>query len=141
VLGHVGGPGAAIAAELDRAHQRTATTALSGRELAVLQFLPTRLTNQEIGSQIFVSPNTVKTHLKSLYRRLGVGSRDEAVRRARQLGLLPPDRTARPAAGSRPGAGADAIGLEGDQRQAHLLDAGDHRVDVGDDALQGSGPR
>ncbi|HEX7134369.1 MAG TPA: LuxR C-terminal-related transcriptional regulator [Iamia sp.] len=92
VLRASGREGEAIAAELDGARRSTAVTALSTRELTVLQYLPTRLTNQEIGVQIFVSANTVKTHLKNLYRRLGVGSRDEAVRRARELGLLPPGR-------------------------------------------------
>ncbi len=143
-LSDLSGPGAAIAAELDRARQRTATTALSGRELAVLQFLPTRLTNQEIGGQIFVSPNTVKTHLKSLYRRLGVGSRDEAVRRARQLGLLPPDRDVPPRERSAhlgSGVGVDHIGLEGQERQAQVAEPGDHRVDIQDHALQSCGPR
>jgi len=61
---------------------------LSDRELALLRLLPTRLTNSEIGSECFMSVNTVKTHLKSVYSKLGVSSRAEAVDHARQLGLL-----------------------------------------------------
>lgn len=122
---------AAISADLDLARQRTAATALSRRELAVLQFLPTRLTNQEIGAQIFVSLNTVKTHLKSLYRRLGVNSRDEAVRRARQLGLLPVD-SAGPPPSSRPA----RPGVERHQRHPQVAQAVEQGIDVGDHAFE-----
>lgn len=62
---------------------------LSDRELKILRFLPTMLSNAEIGAEIFVSLNTVKTHLRSIYRKLGVGNRADAVQRARTLGLLP----------------------------------------------------
>ena len=61
---------------------------LSDRELAVLRLLPTALSSREIGSELFVSLNTVKTHLKSIYRKLGVEGREDAVERARELGLL-----------------------------------------------------
>jgi LuxR family maltose regulon positive regulatory protein len=61
---------------------------LSEREMAVLRYLPSRLSNREIGAELFVSLNTVKSHLRTIYRKLGVERRDEAVRRARQLGLL-----------------------------------------------------
>jgi LuxR family transcriptional regulator, maltose regulon positive regulatory protein len=63
---------------------------LSERELAVLRFLPTMLSNAEIASEMFVSPNTVKTHLKHVYRKLGVADRRQAVRRGRELRLLGP---------------------------------------------------
>ena len=63
---------------------------LSDRELAVLRFLPTMLSNAEIASEMFVSANTVKTHLKHVYRKLGVADRRQAVRRARELRLLSP---------------------------------------------------
>jgi LuxR family maltose regulon positive regulatory protein len=62
--------------------------ALSERELSVLRYLPSRLSNREIGDELYVSLNTVKSHLKTIYRKLDVERRDEAVRRARQLGLL-----------------------------------------------------
>ena len=64
--------------------------ALSDREAAVLRFLPTMMSNQEIASELFVSVNTVKTHLKAIYRKLDVADRREAVRRARELELLAP---------------------------------------------------
>jgi LuxR family maltose regulon positive regulatory protein len=63
---------------------------LSDRELAVLRFLPTMMSNSEIASEMFVSVNTVKTHLKHVYRKLDVTDRREAVRRGRELHLLSP---------------------------------------------------
>jgi LuxR family transcriptional regulator, maltose regulon positive regulatory protein len=63
---------------------------LSERELAVLRFLPTMMSNAEIASEMFVSVNTVKTHLKHVYRKLDVADRRDAVRRARRLRLLTP---------------------------------------------------
>ena len=62
---------------------------LTERELAVLSELPTMRTNEEIARDFYVSVNTIKSHLSHLYRKLGVGTRREAVRRARELGLLP----------------------------------------------------
>ena len=62
---------------------------LTASEAAILTFLPEHPTNEEIAADLFVSVNTVKTHLRSLYRKLGVASRREAVSRARQHGLLP----------------------------------------------------
>ncbi len=61
---------------------------LTDRELTVLRYLPTMMTNAEIASELFVSVNTVKAHLKRTYQKLGVVSRREAVHRARALGLL-----------------------------------------------------
>ena len=61
---------------------------LSERELAVLAYLPSRLTNVEIASRLYVSVNTLKTHLKNIYRKLDVTSRGEAIERAESLGLL-----------------------------------------------------
>jgi LuxR family maltose regulon positive regulatory protein len=52
---------------------------LTDRELAVLQLLPSMMSNEQIAGELFVSVNTVKVHLKSLYRKLGVSSRREAV--------------------------------------------------------------
>jgi LuxR family maltose regulon positive regulatory protein len=63
---------------------------LSEREVAVLRFLPTMMSNGEIAAELFVSVNTVKTHLKAIYRKLDVPDRREAVRRARELELLAP---------------------------------------------------
>ena len=61
---------------------------LSQRELDVLEYLPGRMRNQEIAADMYVSVNTVKTHVASIYRKLGVTERDEAVKRATQLGLI-----------------------------------------------------
>src|SRR5262249_50647514 len=61
---------------------------LSEKELAVLRYLPSRLSNPEIAERLYVSLNTVKTHLKHLYRKLEVTSRSEAIKRAEELGLL-----------------------------------------------------
>jgi LuxR family maltose regulon positive regulatory protein len=62
---------------------------LTERELAVLRLLPTRLSTREIGRELYVSPNTVRSHVQAIYRKLGVSSRAEAVAQARQFGLLP----------------------------------------------------
>ena len=64
------------------------TAILTERELSVLRFLPSRLTNAEIARECLVSVNTVKRHLKSIYTKLRVTSRAETVERARLLGLL-----------------------------------------------------
>ncbi|MBV8159736.1 MAG: response regulator transcription factor [Acidimicrobiia bacterium] len=61
---------------------------LTARELDVLRYLPTRLSNTDIGARLRISRNTVKTHLKDIYRKLRVGSRNEAVVVAVRLGLL-----------------------------------------------------
>lgn len=61
---------------------------LSGREHEVLRRLAQMMSTEEIAADLYVSVNTVKTHLKSVYRKLAVNRRNEAVRRARELGLL-----------------------------------------------------
>jgi LuxR family maltose regulon positive regulatory protein len=61
---------------------------LSDRELEVLRHLAQMRTSEEIAAEMFVSINTVKTHLKSIYRKLAVTRRGDAVRRAHQLDLL-----------------------------------------------------
>ena len=71
----------------------TATSAgdewcLTTAELRILQFLPTYLSLREIAERLYVSANTVKTHARSVYRKLGASSRGDAVVRAREAGLL-----------------------------------------------------
>jgi LuxR family transcriptional regulator, maltose regulon positive regulatory protein len=61
---------------------------LTDRELSVLRLLPTSLTQRQIGEELFLSINTVKTHVKSIFGKLEVESRGAAVARARELGLL-----------------------------------------------------
>lgn len=71
-----------------RATQTSYAEDLSKRELAVLRLLATDLTQREIGEALYVSFNTVKTHVKSIFRKLGVATRPDAVSRARELRLL-----------------------------------------------------
>jgi LuxR family transcriptional regulator, maltose regulon positive regulatory protein len=61
---------------------------LSERERVVLRYLPTTLSAGEIAGELYVSLNTVKTHIKSIYRKLDANRRRDAVHRARQLQLL-----------------------------------------------------
>ena len=63
---------------------------LTERELTVLRLLPARLSNREIGRELYVSVNTVRSHVQAIYRKLEVASRAEAVAHAHQLGLLQP---------------------------------------------------
>ncbi len=65
----------------------------SESELRVLRYLPTNLTGPEIARELYVSPNTVKAHIRNLYTKLGTHHRADAVQRARALGLLAPSRT------------------------------------------------
>jgi LuxR family transcriptional regulator, maltose regulon positive regulatory protein len=60
---------------------------LTEREKAVLRMLGGDLSQQEIARELYVSINTVKTHTTSIYRKLGVSSRRQAIERARNLGL------------------------------------------------------
>jgi LuxR family transcriptional regulator, maltose regulon positive regulatory protein len=75
--GLAAGPGAPVIVE-----------PLSEREREVLAHVSAMESTAEIASAMYISVNTVKTHLKSIYRKLAVGHRGEAVRRARQLGVL-----------------------------------------------------
>jgi LuxR family maltose regulon positive regulatory protein len=61
---------------------------LSRRELQVLALLPTSLSAAEIASELFISANTARSHIKSIHRKLAVSGRSEAVRAARRAGLL-----------------------------------------------------
>jgi LuxR family maltose regulon positive regulatory protein len=66
---------------------------LSPGELRVLRYLPTNLSRPEIAGELSVSPNTVSTHLRSIYAKLQVRDRSSAVQRARELRLLAAGRT------------------------------------------------
>jgi LuxR family transcriptional regulator, maltose regulon positive regulatory protein len=61
---------------------------LTEREREVLRHLSGMLNTAEVASEMYISVNTVKTHLRSIYRKLAVAHRSEAVRRARQLQLI-----------------------------------------------------
>ena len=60
---------------------------LSTRELAVVRYLPSRLSSAEIASHLYISLNTLKTHLRSIYRKLGVEGRREAIVKAKEQGI------------------------------------------------------
>jgi LuxR family maltose regulon positive regulatory protein len=62
----------------------------SDSEIRVLRYLPTNLTGPEIAGELYVSPNTVRTHIRHLYEKLGTHTRADTVARARALGLLAP---------------------------------------------------
>jgi LuxR family maltose regulon positive regulatory protein len=63
-------------------------SALTAAELRLLPLLTTHLSFPEIGAEFFLSPHTVKSQAYSLYRKLGVSTRNQAVMRARELGML-----------------------------------------------------
>jgi DNA-binding CsgD family transcriptional regulator len=78
---------------------------LSERELEVMRLVAIGLRNDEIAATLFVSGNTVKTHLAHAYAKLGVGSRTEAVARCAGLGLLAGPVDGNPPPGAEPPAG------------------------------------
>lgn len=73
---------------IGRARRTPADAELTPKELEVLRLLATRLSRREIGQRLYVSLNTVKTHQRALYRKLGAEDRRAAITRARELGLL-----------------------------------------------------
>ncbi|TAK00161.1 MAG: helix-turn-helix transcriptional regulator [Chloroflexota bacterium] len=100
ILGSLPDPGDGLA-RLERTEKalrlrgtrdRDATAApfweLSQREIEVLRLLPSRLSQREIAAELYVSFNTIRTHTRVIFSKLGVTSRAEAVARARELGLL-----------------------------------------------------
>ena len=80
------------APSIDREHL-SQPEELSPSELRVLRYLPTNLTRPEIASELYVSVNTVNTHIRSIYSKLGTRDRSSAVRRARELRLLSTGRS------------------------------------------------
>jgi len=80
---------------------RATSLALTHGEARVLRYLPTNLSAREIAGELYLSVNTIKTHQRHLYQKLGARSRSQAVNRARALGLLaPPSRIQHEAGGS-----------------------------------------
>jgi ATP/maltotriose-dependent transcriptional regulator MalT len=87
---------ALLAADAERELEQAKTRAGSGAildppseaELAVLRLLATDLSARQIGEKLFLSHNTVRSHMRAIYRKLGVNSRADAVARASALGLL-----------------------------------------------------
>jgi LuxR family transcriptional regulator, maltose regulon positive regulatory protein len=93
-------PGPVVTALIDKAERRmhvrprglgaftVSIDEFSDRELEVLRMLSGDMSQREIGGALYISFNTVKTHTKNIYRKLGVGQRDDAVARARALELI-----------------------------------------------------
>ena len=80
----------------DPAPDETLLAALSNREIDVLIQLQERLSNKEIAQRLFISPETVKTHLSNIYQKLNVKSRRQAVDAAIKLDLMPERRRRKP---------------------------------------------
>jgi len=72
----------------ERVSAAPGASALTDAELRLLPLLATHLTFSEVGKELFLSPNTIKTQAGSIYRKLGASTRSQAVVRARELGLL-----------------------------------------------------
>ncbi|HEX6763058.1 MAG TPA: LuxR C-terminal-related transcriptional regulator [Gaiellaceae bacterium] len=92
--GIVPGLADAVSAELARVEERSrgeVAVLPSHAELSVLHLLGGDLSSREIGRALFISQNTVRTHTRAIYRKLGVNSRADAVARATALGLLAGD--------------------------------------------------
>ncbi len=96
ILRHCADPGPLVAiwlaeeqrAAAARTRQDRLIEPLSDRELAILRLLPAPTSLRELAAELFVTPNTLKTHLRAIYRKLGAESREEAVIRARDRGFL-----------------------------------------------------
>ena len=77
-----------VSAAAARAAAKGMVEPLTDRERSILEHLPTRLSNTDIAGELYISVNTMKTHLRNIYRKLDVNDRDTAVARATDLGLL-----------------------------------------------------
>jgi len=90
VLGTLAGEAQELRAQLagQRGVSSPGASALTDAELRLLPLLATHLTFGELGEELFISRNTVKTEASSIYRKLGSSTRGQAVARARELGLL-----------------------------------------------------
>ena len=75
-------------AEAARTRQQGLFEPLTDRELTIFRMLPAPGSLRELAADLFVTPNTLKTHLRAIYRKLGAESREEAVIRAREGGLI-----------------------------------------------------
>jgi len=78
-----------VPAAFDGNPKAQAALGLSARELQVLHELAAGRANKEIAARLHVSPNTVKTHVARLFEKLGARRRTDAIRRARELGIMP----------------------------------------------------
>jgi len=96
ILRHCADPGPLVTTWLAEEQRAVAASArqegliepLTDRELTILRQLPAPSSLRELASELFVTPNTLKTHLRAIYRKLGAESREEAVIRGRERGLI-----------------------------------------------------
>lgn len=79
----------AAANPFSRNEQKIQQLGLTPRELEILELMAAGLSNREIGEKIFVSENTVKTHSRHVFDKLGARRRTEAVKRGQEFGLIP----------------------------------------------------
>jgi two-component system, NarL family, response regulator LiaR len=89
VLGPASGRGADPAPPFGPNTAQQQTLGITDRELEILTLIARGLSNREIATQLFVSENTVKTHCSRTFDKLGAARRTQAVRRGKELGLLP----------------------------------------------------
>ena len=83
-----------VARTLTPAHRRIeGDSDLTERELEVLRYLAEGLSKREVGKELFLSFNTIHSHTKSIYQKLRVSSREDAIARARELGALSTEQT------------------------------------------------
>jgi LuxR family transcriptional regulator, maltose regulon positive regulatory protein len=80
--------------ESERGTSVPGASALTGAELRLVPLLATHLSFPEIAAELYLSPNTIKSQAMSIYRKLGVASRNQAVGQARVLGLVEEQRSA-----------------------------------------------
>jgi LuxR family transcriptional regulator, maltose regulon positive regulatory protein len=76
-----------LRSQLDTSRGTVGVSSLTTAELRLLPLLATHLNFAEIGERLYVSPHTVKSHAVSIYRKLGVASRSQAVQHLQELGL------------------------------------------------------
>jgi LuxR family maltose regulon positive regulatory protein len=89
-LGTLAGEARALRARLSKEHGPNApgASSLTAAELRLLPLLSTHLPFPQIGEELFLSRNTIKSQANSIYRKLGASTRSQAVARSRELGLL-----------------------------------------------------
>jgi LuxR family transcriptional regulator, maltose regulon positive regulatory protein len=89
-MGNLAGQAEALRAQLSTQHDPAGpgASALTAAELRLLPLLSTHLSIPEIAGEMFLSRNTIKSEVNSIYRKLGAASRSQAITRSRQLGLL-----------------------------------------------------
>ncbi len=85
----VSGPGAGPASAFTADAAQQQRLGITARELEILALVARGLSNREIATHLFVSENTVKTHVSRAFDKLGAARRTQAVRRGKELGLLP----------------------------------------------------